>query len=65
MDGGEDYGIVAVSPRHSVRLASEYMHLVERAPTRDFVVRTVAKKEANTLPLMTGDIVIAGREVRE
>lgn len=65
VDGGDDYGIVAVSPRHSVRLASEYMHLVARAPLRDFVVRTVAKKEANDLPLMTGDIVIASREVRD
>ncbi len=65
IDGGEDYGIVAVSPRHSVRLASEFMHLVERAPMRDFVVRTVAKKEANGMPLMTGDIVIASREVRD
>jgi hypothetical protein len=44
MDGGEDYRIVAVSPRHCVRLASEYMPRVERAPTRDFVVRTVAKE---------------------
>jgi hypothetical protein len=65
MSSGEEYTIVAVSPRHSVRLASEYLHLVERAPTRDFVVRTVAKKEANNLPLMTGDIVIASREVRD
>jgi hypothetical protein len=65
VDGGEEYGIVAVSPRHSVRLASEYMHLVERAPLRDFVVRTVAKKEANNMLLMTGDIVIASGEVRD
>jgi hypothetical protein len=65
MDGGEEYGIVAVSPRHSVRLASEYMHLVERAPMRDFVVRTVAKREANGMPLMTADIVIASREARD
>lgn len=65
VDGGEDYGVVAVSTRHSVRLAGEYMHLIESAPRRDFVVRTVAKKEANGLPLMSGDIVIASRETRD
>lgn len=65
VEGGEDFGILAVSPRHSVRLAGEYMHLIESAPRRDFIVRTVAKKEANGLPLMSADIVIASRETRE
>lgn len=56
--------LIAVSPRHSVLLAREYMPLVEKPPSRDFVVRTVAKREAGSLPLMTADIVIAGYETR-
>ncbi|HMJ15910.1 MAG TPA: hypothetical protein VK524_31050, partial [Polyangiaceae bacterium] len=34
------------------------------APQQDFVVRTLAKREAGTLLLMTGEIVIAGADTR-
>lgn len=60
----QDFAI-AVSPRHSVRLALEYKVLVEKAPRRDFSVRTVTRREANGLPLMTAEIVIAGEEARQ
>src|SRR5438046_303283 len=56
--------MVAVSPRHAVRLAREYLVLVERPPKHDYVVRTIARREANGLPLMSAQIVIAGRATR-
>jgi len=57
--------LVAVSPRHSVRLARELLVLFDRAPQQDYVVRTIARREANGMPLMSAEIVIAGRETRE
>jgi hypothetical protein len=56
--------LIPVSPRHSVRLAEEYLGLVKKAPRRDFVVRTIASREANGLPLVTAEIVIAGEAAR-
>jgi hypothetical protein len=61
----DDYVRIAVSPRHSVRLAQEYAVLVQKPQRRDFVVRTIAKREANGNPLMSAEIVIAGAETRE
>lgn len=55
---------IAVSPRHTVLLATELYPLVEKAPRQDFVVRTRARREANGLPLMTAELVIAGEETR-
>jgi hypothetical protein len=55
---------VAVSPRHSVRLAPEIFLAIEHPPRHDFVVRTVARREVNGMPLMTADIVVASAEVR-
>jgi hypothetical protein len=55
---------IAVSPRHSVLLATELCLLIERAPRQDFVVRTLARREANGLPLMSADLVIASGETR-
>jgi hypothetical protein len=55
---------VAVSPRHTVVLAAEMFALIERAPRHDFVLRTVARREANGLPLMTAELVIASAETR-
>jgi hypothetical protein len=55
---------VAVSPRHSVVLAAEMAALIERAPRHDFVLRTVARREANGLPLMTAELVIASEATR-
>jgi hypothetical protein len=61
----DDSGIIQISPRHSIRLAQEYHHLIRRAPGRDFVVRTLARREANGLPLITAELVIASKETRE
>jgi len=55
---------IAVSPRHTVLLAMELYPLVEKPPRQDFVVRTRARREANGLPLMTAELVIAGEETR-
>jgi hypothetical protein len=55
---------VLVSPRHSVRLAREYVTIVEKAQRRDFVVRTITRREAGGVPLMSAEIVIAGAETR-
>jgi hypothetical protein len=61
----DDVKLVTVSPRHSVLLASELFALVERAPSRDFVVRTLARHEANGMPLMAAELVIAGAGTRQ
>ncbi len=63
-DQVEENRAIAVSPRHSVLLAVELFPLVEKAPRQDFVVRTLARREANGLPLMTADLVIASEETR-
>lgn len=60
-----DDTLVKVSPRHAVRLAQEYTAIIEKPRRDDFVVRTVARKTANGTPLMSAEIVIAGRETRE
>lgn len=57
--------LVAVSPRHSVRLAREYQTLLERAPSKDFVVRTIMKREAQGMPLVSAEVVIASWENRK
>jgi hypothetical protein len=56
---------IAVSPRHSVRLAQELVPFVHVAPRHDFVVRTIGRREANGMPLMSAEIVIAGADTRE
>lgn len=61
----DEDALITVSPRHSVRLSMEYVAFVKKAPRTDFVVRTLAKREANGLPLMSAEIVIAGQETRE
>jgi hypothetical protein len=61
----DDDRLVAVSPQHTVRLAREYVGLIERPPQNDYVVRTIARREANGMPLMTAEIVVAGWETRE
>jgi hypothetical protein len=60
----DDARSIAVSPRHSVLLAAELLTLIEKAPRYDFVVRTHAFREANGLPLMAAELVIAGEETR-
>jgi len=61
----DDEFLIAVSPRHSVRLASEYAVWIQRAPSQDFVVRNIVRREANGMPLIAADIVIAGFETRK
>jgi hypothetical protein len=60
----EEHRWIAVSPRHRVRLASELIQLLDRPPQRDFVVHTIEKREANGLPLMAAEIVIASAQTR-
>jgi hypothetical protein len=45
-------------------LAEEYCHLIDRIPDRDYVVRTLVHRENSGLPLMSADLVIAGKEAR-
>ncbi|MEY4577356.1 MAG: Lipopolysaccharide kinase (Kdo/WaaP) family [Pseudomonadota bacterium] len=61
----EDTRAIAVSPRHQIRLASEYLPLLDRAPARDFVVHTIERRQANDMPLMAAEIVIASAAARE
>ncbi|HEY0706921.1 MAG TPA: hypothetical protein VGG33_08995 [Polyangia bacterium] len=61
----EEHQSIAVSPRHTVVLASELMVLVARPPRNDFVLRTLARREANGLPLMTAELVIASEATRK
>jgi hypothetical protein len=56
--------LVQVSPRHSVLVGPEYWAWIKSAPRQDFVVRTIMKREANGMELMSADIVIAGEETR-
>jgi hypothetical protein len=56
--------LIAVSPRHGVRLAEELHGIVQKPQKRDFVVRTLVKRMANGMPLMSAEIVIAGAETR-
>lgn len=58
-------GMIPVSPRHSVRLAQEYWHLIDRAPGQDYVVRTLVHRNASGVPLMSAELVIAGKETRD
>ncbi len=57
--------MVPVSPRHSVLLAPEYAQLIDRAPDHDFTMRTIARREANGLQLMSAEMVIAGNDTRK
>ncbi len=60
----EEDQLIQVSPRHWVRVGAEYAVWIKRAPRQDFVVRTIMKREANGMPLVSADIVIAGEETR-
>ena len=57
--------MVAVSPRHELLLAPEYAQLVRYAPEHDFVMRTITRREANGLQLMSAEMVIAGKDTRK
>ncbi len=57
-------GSTPVSPRHSLQLADAYDHLLSSPPAHDYVIRTLARREANGLPLMAAELVIAGHDTR-
>lgn len=57
--------MVAVSPQHALLLAPEYAQLVRYAPDHDFVMRTITRREANGLQLMSAEMVIAGKDTRK
>lgn len=57
--------MVRVSPRHEVLLALEYAELIEHPPEHDFVMRTITRREAQGLPLMSAEMVIAGKDTRQ
>jgi hypothetical protein len=46
-------------------LAREYLAVFDKPQKRDYVVRTVVRREANGLPLMSAEIVIASEETRQ
>lgn len=43
----------------------DYFALIARAPRQDFVVRTLAKRMAGDMPLVCGELVIAGQSTRD
>jgi hypothetical protein len=57
--------VIAVSPRHTVRLMPDYAPMIRRAPRQDFVVRTIASRQVNGMPLMSADLVIASEDTRD
>ncbi len=56
---------IQVSPRHHVALSEDYLNMIDRAPREDFVVRTLARRDAGEMTLMMGELVIAGAATRE
>ena len=64
MSTDNDDRSIRVSPRHEVLLANEYILLVEKPPKRDFVVRTIMRRQTNDLVLMLAELVIASEETR-
>jgi hypothetical protein len=62
--GQDDDVVIAVSPRHCVSVGPEYAAMVTRAPRQDLVVRTITRREANGMPLMSADLVIASEDTR-
>jgi hypothetical protein len=61
----EDSRAIAVTPHHHIRLAGDYLPMIDHAPAHDFVVHVIEHRKANGLPLMSAEIVIAGNETRE
>jgi hypothetical protein len=64
MHAMDEHRWIAVSPRHDIRLAGEYLSSIDRPSERDFVVHTIVRREANGLPLMCAEIVIGGSQTR-
>src|SRR6187399_106680 len=57
--------LIQVSPRHHVALSDDYMSMIDTAPREDFVVRTLARRNAGATTLMMGELVIAGAASRD
>ena len=60
----DDERLIPVSPRHTVLLSREYLTFIDTPPQRDYVVRTVAKRQVGAMMLMSGDLVIASADTR-
>ena len=60
----EDERLIPVSPRHTVLLSREYLTFIDTPPQRDYVVRTIAKRQVGAMMLMSGDLVIASADTR-
>ncbi len=56
---------IPVSPRHHVALSEDYLTMIDRAPREDFVVKTLARRDAGQMTLMMGELVIAGAATRD
>ncbi|NNC89913.1 MAG: hypothetical protein HKN82_15755 [Akkermansiaceae bacterium] len=57
--------LIAVSPWHSLEIPDGHQELLERPREEDFVLRTLLQREVNGQPLVSGDLVIAGRKTLE
>jgi hypothetical protein len=47
-----------------VALSEDYLTMIDRAPREDFVVKTLARRDAGAMTLMMGELVIAGEATR-
>jgi len=54
--------LVALTPHHHADLIPELAYLVSEPPAHDLVIRTLARKLSNGMPLIQGDLVLAGQE---
>ncbi len=54
--------MIHLSPHHQIELDPALMHMLERPPDRDYVVRRVSQKVVNGQPLIQGELVISGNE---
>ena len=64
MSTDNDDRSIRVSPRHEVLLADGvHLMLVESPPKRDFVVRTIMRRQTNDLVLMLAELVVAVKKL--
>jgi hypothetical protein len=56
---------VCLTPRHHAQLIPELAYLVDSPPDHDHVIRTLSRKLSNGLPLIQGDLVIAGKDTMQ
>lgn len=55
---------VQVSAHHWVTLGEDFLEMIDTAPREDFVVQTLARRQAGSMTLMMGELVIAGETTR-